>query len=150
MRTVFPLFCVVLAAAMAELLIPEEKGAGTKKYLRLLTSLAVLLLILSPLSSFLKNGEKPALPAAGESPDFEAVFANALDTAGRAEFESRLLECLAGRFEADTADLALTVRYEKGEPAEIFLVLSGKALTTDPREVQTYLEELLHLPAHVR
>ena len=55
MNVIFPLFCVVLAAAMAELLIPEEGGAGTKKVLRLLTALAVLLLILSPLTSLLKK-----------------------------------------------------------------------------------------------
>ena len=44
----------------------------------------------------------------------------------------------------------LTVRYENGEPTEIAVVLSGKALTVDPREVETYLTGLLQLPVQAR
>lgn len=150
MNVFFPLFCVVLAAAMAELLIPEEGGAGTKKVLRVLTSLAVLLLILSPLTSFLKKDAEIPLPAAGETPDFEAVFAGAADAAGKAEFESRLRAVLAAEFGAEEQNFTLTVRYENGEPTEIAVVLSGKALTVDPREVETYLTGLLQLPVQAR
>lgn len=150
MNVIFPLFCVVLAAAMAELLIPEEGGAGTKKVLRLLTALAVLLLILSPLTSLLKKETELPLPSAGETPDFEAVFAGAMDAAGKAEFEARLRAALAAKFGTGEECFALTVRYEEEEPAEVFVVLSGKGLTIDPREAETYLTELLRLPAQVR
>lgn len=150
MKTVFALFCVVLAAAMADLLIPADHGAGTKKYLHLLTALAVLLLILSPLTSFLRRGGEQALPTAAETPDFEAVFAAALDGAGRAEFEARLRAALAAKFGGEERDFSLSVRYEEGVPAEVRAVLSGKALTVDPRAVEEYLTGLLQIPVSVR
>lgn len=151
MKTVFALFCVVLAAALADLLIPAEKGAGTKKYLHLLTALAVLLLILAPVSSFLRRGGEISLPAAAAAPDFEAVFAGAAEGAGRAEFEARLGALLAAEFGGSAADYALSVRYdEQGKPAEVRVVLSGKALTTDPRKAEAYLTGLLEIPASVR
>ncbi len=150
MKTVFALFCVVLAAAMADLLIPADKGAGTKKYLHLLTALAVLLLILSPLVSLLHRGVDIPPDAAAATPDFEAVFAAALDAAGKAEFESRLCAALAAEFDAEERNFALSVRYEGDAPAEVRVVLSGKALTADPRAVEEYLTGLLQIPASVR
>ena len=150
MKTVFALFCVVLAAAMADLLIPAEHGAGTKKYLHLLTALAVLLLILSPLTAFLRRGGEQALPTAAETPDFEAVFAAALDEAGRAEFEARLRAALVSEFGGEERDFSLSVRYEEGVPVEVRAVLSGRALTVDPRAVEEYLTGLLQIPASVR
>ena len=78
------------------------------------------------------------------------MFAGATDAAGKAEFESRLRAALAAEFGAEEQNFALTVRYENGEPTEIAVVLSGKALTVDPREVETYLTGLLQLPVQAR
>ena len=47
-NTVLGLFGVCIAAALAELLLPGDEGRGTKTALRLLVSLAVLLLLLRP------------------------------------------------------------------------------------------------------
>ena len=48
---------VSLAAALAELLLPGDEGKGTKRFLRILVSLAVLLLLLRPFLSLLGSAE---------------------------------------------------------------------------------------------
>ena len=53
---ILALFGVVLAAAVADLLVPSEEG-GTRQAMHLLTALVVLILLLRPFLAFLGSAE---------------------------------------------------------------------------------------------
>lgn len=153
MNTVLALFGVVLASAMADLLIPAEKGCGTQKYLHLVTSLAVLLLILSPVVSFLRRGND-AFPLLSENEEteaaYQAVFDRAMNEGGKAAFREGVAEAVAGEFHIKEENIGVDVTYEGEDPVFVRVTLSGAGLLRDPDEIAAYLNDLLGIEVEVR
>ena len=152
MGGILGLFGVVTAAAMVDLLLPEKEGIGTKKYLHILTALAVLLLIASPVFSWLSrfDGELPPLSLGEVEEGAEELFQSVLDAEGDAAFREGIARKLCERFEMKKECLAVAVTYEGREPTLVRVKLSGAALLKDPDKIEVYLEELLGIPAEVR
>lgn len=153
MGTVLALFGVVLASSMADLLLPGDKGCGTRKYLHLITSLAVLLLILSPVAAFLRKGadEMPLLDKAdGEEERYQEIFETAMSAGTRSAFREGVAAAVAGEFGFPAENVEVKVLYEGADPVYVQLRLSGAGLLQDPDEVAAYLGELLQIKVEVR
>lgn len=149
------LFGVCLAASLGELLLPGDEGKGTKRFLRILVSLAVLLLLLRPFLTLLGSAEDFFSGEVGEleqsDADYEQILTDAVARRSKQELEAGLCVFLEQRFEMEREDFKVTVSLEKdGSLCRVSVILSGKALLTDPDEVEAAIVELLGCEVEVR
>ena len=153
--SVLGLFGVCLAAAMGELLLVGDEKNGTRRFLRMLVALALLLLLLRPFTRFLGGaegflrGEVGALE--GESEEFESMLEEAVARRSKRELERGIYALLERDFEIAAEDCRVSVSLdEDGSLRRISVILSGKALLTDPEEIEAAILELLDCEVEVR
>lgn len=152
--TVLALFGAALAAGLAELLLPSEEG-GTAKVFRLLISLVILLLILTPFLGFLQKSEEmlSGEPTFEEQPsaDLEQIFSDTVNAQGKAEFEKGLYALLEREYGIARENATLLVRFDpSGELAGVSIYLSGAALLQDPDVLERELSKRLGCTVEVR
>ena len=149
------LFGVCFAAAIGELLLPQSTQSGTRTALRLLTSLIVLLLILTPFLRVLKNRDA-LLPdkITLEEPsteEFESLFEKALQAQSEVDLKEGLLSLLQKEYGIKESDCQIHVFFDdEGELYNVSLFLSGKALLQDPTAIERDLAERLGCNVEVR
>lgn len=152
---ILALLGVSLAASLGELLLPGDEGKGTKRFLRILVSLAVLLLLLRPFLSFLGSaegffeGEVGAIGA--PDTDYSEVLQDAVARRSKEELAAGLRDFLQQQFGIEREDAEVIVSLEKdGSLRRVSVILSGKALLTDPDEIEAAIVELLGCEVEVR
>lgn len=154
-KEILALFGVCFAAAVGELLLPATAQLGTRKALRLLTSLLVLLLILTPFLRVLRNQD--ALfggeidieePSAKE---FETIFENAMQSQSETDLKNGLLSLLQKEYGIKESDCQIFVYFkEGGELQSVSLFLSGDAIKKDPLAIERDLSARLGCEVEVR
>lgn len=83
--------------------------------------------------------------------DYEAVLQDAVARRSKAELEAGLYEVLEQHFEIEKEDARVTVALEKdGSLRRVSVILSGKALTVDPDEIEAAIVALLDCEVEVR
>ncbi len=152
--TILALFGAALAAGLAELLLPSEQE-GTSKVFRLLISLIVLLLILTPFLGFLQKSENLLTGEISfeekEEAEFEQIFSDAVNAQGKAEFEKALYALLAREYGIARENVTLLVRFDaSGALAGVSVYLSGSGLLQDPVTLEKALSEKLGCTVEVR
>ncbi len=156
-NTVLGLFGVGLAAALAELLLPGEDGKGTKTALRLLVSLAVLLLLIRPFLSLM--GSSPELyfeALVGESEanttaQYEEIFARAVEAGSERDLAEGIYAWLLSEYGIEKEDAHLEISFdEAGALARVEIYLSGSALLRDPDVLAEALGAKLGCETEVR
>lgn len=153
--TVLGLFGVCLAAALAELLLPGEEG-GTKATLRVITALAVLLLISRPVLPYLgKSTDFPLESLLGEveapTAQYTEIFHQAVQAGSEKELTSALLRILKEEYGIDESDAYVKVYFkEAGEISRVEIYLSGKALLVDPDKIARDISARLDCETEVR
>lgn len=154
---ILALFGVVLAAAIADLLIPGEERGGTRQLLHFLTALSVLLLLLSPFRSLLQNaegflqGEIEWSEEEVQKSDFEKRLSEAVANRSAVQLREGLAELLQQKHGIASSDLEITVELsEQGELRRISVFLKGAALLQDPEEIRQDLLKLFSCDVEVR
>ena len=152
MGAILSLFGVCLAAAMAEMLLPGEGDRGVRGALRVLCSLAVLVLILRPVPGLLSSAEG-IFGEVGE--ETEADFSQALTDAVSRQSAHELTEGLYALLERDFSlareDCRVSVaQNEQGALTGVTVLLAGKGLLCDPDEIEAALSRLLDGEVEVR
>ena len=153
---ILALFGVVLAAAVAELLIPSQEG-GTRQAMHLLTALVVLILLLRPFLSFLGSAEElwqgdiSWTERGQDTEDFENILADAVAKRSAEELKKGLYALLLEEYDVATQDCEIRVALnDTGELVSISVFLSGKALATDPEVIERDLYERFACVVEVR
>lgn len=154
---ILALFGVVLAAAIADLLIPGEEKGGTRQFLHFLTALSVLLLLLSPFRSFLQNadeflqGEIEWGEEEVQKSDFEKKLSEAVANRSAAQLKEGLATLLEQRYGISPSDCEIAVLLnEQGELGSISIYLKGAALLQDPEQIRQDLLEMFSCDVEVR
>ncbi len=151
------LFGVSLATALAEMLLIDKEGRGIRRALRLMTSLAVLLVILSPLMRLLRGDYNMSLESlAGEQDDalhekYQTVFENAVEAGSAQLLSEGISDFLSTEFGIDEAHATVEAALsEDGTLQAVSIRLSGSALLKNPDEISRALEEKLACRVEVR
>lgn len=152
---ILALFGVSLAAALGDYLIPESGHEGTRRFLRFLTALVVLVLLLRPFLSFLGGAEgffQGEVPEIGESTeDFEGKLAEAVANRAAEQLEQGVAGWVAQEFGVREEHVSVSAFFtSKGEVHRVLVILSGAALLQDPDEIERRLFELLNCEVEVR
>ncbi len=128
-----------------------DDGSGVRRALDFCLSLCLLVAVVTPMGSMLKDtGEaidgsvfKSVIPEA-EIPSGEAVSA-LLEEESQRMIEERIEELVCKSFDLDREKVAVTASVsvtESGVSLETVTVwLSGTALLTDPREIESLIAE---------
>ena len=151
------LFGVSLAAAMAELLLPDREGRGVKLSLRMLTSLAVLLVIVSPLAKLFGGDYRLELDTlSGEDEQtltqaYTTVFEKAVAEGSETLLCEGVLDFLHKEYGIDEKNATVRALFnDKGELQAVLVTLSGSALLKNPDEIDKALTEKLSCTVEVR
>lgn len=154
-NTVLGLFGVCVAAALCELL-PTGEGKGTRGTLRVLVSLAVLLLLVRPFLPIL--GSTPEIPLEelvggleDTTVEYEEIFHRAVNEGSERDLKQGLYAWLSKEhgIEREDAHIKITLTGE-GELSLVEIFLSGKALLSDPDVLEKELGNLLNCETEVR
>ena len=137
-----------LLASVCLLLLPEK--AALKKGLSFLSALLLLSLLLSPL-----------MGVAGELSEFfsgdlfsaeiwEEEYRKESDAAlsgySKDYLEALVKERLMEHFSLREGDLRVAISFDGGEPKQVLLLLSGKAIWQDSARLESFVEALLGIP----
>ena len=153
--TILSLFGVCMLSGVCELLLLQDGAQGSRRLLRFLTSLAVILLILNPLVSLFRSGD--SLFSADidvEEPSVQ-VYQQRFEEAVAAQCESDLTEGLYTLLEREhgLAREHCHIRVffaQDGTLMRVQISLSGAGLLKDPDTLSAALEPLLHCTVEVR
>ena len=141
-----------IAVSLLSILAPDASGIA--KHVRLIASLFLICVLISPIGTFLgglralANGEVTlpewSLPSEEET---EKQFQAALNTASKAYFLDSLTQLLASEFSLQAGDIRCTANWsDEGDtptPTKITVLLSGKAIWKNPTEIEAFVRDLL-------
>ena len=148
------LIAASLVAVLVGILSPDGERVGIAKHMKLLTSLFLVCVLINPLQSGivglqkLMNGELslPELDGSGQE-DHLQQMEDVLNGASVNYFCDMLTETIEGQFSIEKGSVRCLVEWEQtGEtltPGRVTVILSGKAIWKDPREIEAFVSELL-------
>ena len=157
-NAILALFGICITLSVCELLLPDTSG-GTKRLLRFIASLAVLLILSAPVSGVLRplreNGIVTLLPESGTEEERYAYYGEIFEEAVMAQSEKDLCEGVLRLLEEEygkkTDKTRVVARFDgDGALATLSVYLSGEALLLDPKEVERFLSEQLSCTVEVR
>ena len=148
------LIAAAMIAALVGILTPGGEKGGIAKHVKLLTSLFLVCVLISPLKetlvglrAWLDGGlELPNLENPEED-SYKQQMDEALQGASTAYFTQMLTQMLEQRFSIATGEVRCSVQWqsENGSlsPVRVTVILSGKAIWRDPEAIERFVEELL-------
>ena len=153
--TLLGLFGVLLFASLLCLLRLRAQAGGPWGAFAPLTALVVLLLMLRPLTAFLKSDLVPMPDGVRDEAQLEEhyreLLENALTTQGENDLKSGVHTLLEERFGIQVKDAQIRVEYNgDGGISALRVTLRGAALLQDPRRVKSELENILKCTVEVR
>ena len=155
-NTVLGLFGVCLAATLSELLLPGEEGRGTRQALRVLTALAVVLLLIRPVLPYCTVNPSFSFEGLiGESEDktqeYEEIFSRAVQAGSEQELKAALTRLLASEYGIAEDDVYIKVYFDsEGELLRTEIYLSGLAILKDPDKIAADIGARLGCETEVR
>ena len=154
------LFLSAIVIALVGILSPGKTSGGIARHLRLVSSLFLLCVLISPVSTamdrvldWLQNGDSILIPEDSPSIDYGDLASDALDEASRAYFANMLTRTLSEEFSIPSGELHCTVEWETCDgtpsPSHVTLLLSGSAIWRDPTPLKNAVQALLSCPCDI-
>ena len=150
---ILSIFATALLITVVDILAPTGNGGGLSKYLKLVTSLVFVCILISPTVSLAQrlgdfaNGNWEFEIEGDVEDHYSAELQNALDNASKEYFEGMLKQTLCKEFDIAEDDLRVRVEWdgegEKIRPQKVTLLLSGKAIWKDPAKMERFVSSLL-------
>lgn len=148
------LIAASLIAALVGILSPSGEKDGISKHMKLLTSLFLVCVLISPLQGMIEglgslldgSTELPGLDAPEED-SYTQQMNEALNNASTVYFTQMLTQMLETQFSISTGDVRCAVQWEKKNetlsPTRVSVILSGKAIWKDPQAIEDFVSDLL-------
>ena len=151
---ILSIFVTALLITVVDILAPASSGGGLSKHLKLVSSLVLVCLLISPTVSLAErlgefaNGDWE-LDIEGDVKDhYSSELQDALDNASKEYFEGMLTKTLCEEFAIAEDDLRVRVEWigdgENLHPKKVTFILSGKAIWKNPAKIEEYVSSLLN------
>lgn len=139
---------VALCVGILEEILPG--GSGNRAYLRLLTGLCILAVMVAPLGALL--GSLPGLledisisEAEGEG-EYDKILQGTVQEVVREQLREAILGSLSSEFSVDCNNAEVGILFGNGEDmslSRVVITLRGKDILKDPYEIEEYFGTLL-------
>ena len=141
------LIAAAILAILASQLVPDGERGGISKHVRLIASLFLICVLLSPVQTLIKNlpslSDVNFFPSADEN-EYDAAYREqlqeAIDKASADYFTDMLTQTLCTELSVSQEELRCKVFWDtaKGEPTptKVTVMLSGRAIWKDPAEIR--------------
>ncbi|MBR3894086.1 MAG: hypothetical protein IKJ35_02950 [Clostridia bacterium] len=148
------LITTAFAVTLAGMLSPRGEGGGIAKHLKLLGALLLVCVLISPLSGIIEglrafaNGEIDlSWTEDKDSEDYREDLQGTLDGASRQYVCEMLTQTLEQRFSVSRGEIRCAIQWSEKEntprPSHVSVILSGQAIWKSPKEIETFVTELL-------
>ena len=147
---IISLITAALLASLIGLLSPQGEGGGLSRHLRLLTSLFLLCVLLSPAIDFLLSLKDAALGDAlfpegdaSQKEEYEQSLDEALSSATGTYLATLLTDALEAEFSIPEGEVrcSVTLSEDGSRPTRIRVILSGSAIWKDPEGIEAFVTE---------
>ena len=145
-----------LTVSLVTLLSPDGERAGIAKHMRLLTGLFLICVLISPLFHIIEglcNSEGGAMQIPGIEQDqppkesYQEQLDQAMSQASTSYFTQMLTQMIESQFAISEGNIRCTVEWDRSEetpiPRRVTVVLSGKAIWKDPRQIEAFVTNLI-------
>ncbi len=143
----------IMAASLAIAVVNMLTPSGQVKYVKLLTSLVLVCVLIAPLKGAVETviawGSGDLTLPGVEADDEETLqkeLENATTEASKSYVAQRLTEALQTEFSMDAGTVRTHIEWSAGDtvrPQRVTVLLSGASIWKNPHEIQAYVEELL-------
>ena len=157
-------FIALLAATLLSVLIlhlaPEGERGGLSKHVRLVASLFVVCILLSPIQALIQELPRwlegdwlTVTDSPTEGDAYKERMEEAIDQASKDYFTDLLTQALCAELSLEQKDLQCRVMWdpEKDEPTPtgVTVLLSGKAIWKDPTHIRRTVDALIGCPCEI-
>lgn len=143
-----------LAVTLVGLLSPKGEGGGMEKHLRLICALFLICVLISPLSGAIDQIREMfdgihEIPGIGNTAQdgYREQMQQAADAASRQYFSDMLTQTLEQKFSIAMGDVRCSVAWDTVngtlQPTQVTVLLSGRAIWMSPREIESFVSDLL-------
>ena len=149
---VITLIVTASVCTLASALTPDTER-GLSGYTKLVAGLCILCVAISPISSFIERIYSAELNTdfsyigGLDSYELEGIYKASLDNASVSEISERLEGMICSSIGVNEEDIEVFLELYERESnkgiSKVTVVLSGKAMLVDPREITDYVYELL-------
>ena len=144
-----------LLAALISILAPKGKGDGLSKHMRLLTSLFLICVMISPIKGLAETltgwiGGEITFPweENEDEENYREQMEGALQSASKEYFTNQLTETVKAYFSMEDGSVRCQIKWESSQenlrPARVTVILSGASIWKNPEEIEAFVHELLH------
>ena len=147
----------LLAASLCAMLIgffaPSGVGGGLSAHLKLLLSLVLICVLVSPLAEVSDTvrdwlaGDLPFWETDEREEDYRTQLEDSLSNTSKSYFIQMLTETLRREFSLEDGEVRCVVQWNAEEtdirPTRVTVLLSGRAIWKDPHAIKDYVEALL-------
>lgn len=149
---ILSLIATVFVATLVGILAPSGDG-GLARHLRLLTSLVLICVLISPILSIaeevrdLLDGNFTFEGDTGVDEDYASALEESMNATSKHYFVQMLTQTLAERFSIAEDDIRCRVEWTEEKdnlhPSRVTVILSGRAIWKNPTEIEAYVTSLL-------
>ena len=151
---ILSVIAVSLTAAAVSIFCPNGKGGGILKHLKLLTSLALICVIISPIVSLVKSLSDSSIDkfkdniigSISEGGDYESIFFKSLSDTSASELEKEIKKRICEAFQIDESNIEINAEYAVENDTVSFkritVTLSGEAIFKSPYDIEDYVRTL--------
>lgn len=147
------LLAASLCAMLIGLLSPSGEGGGLGAHVKLLLSLFLICVLVTPLSDAAGAvrdwlaGDLPFFDTEPNEEDYREQLENSLTESSKGYFLQMLTETLRREFSLEDGTVRCVVQWNEGEsqirPSRVTILLSGSGIWKDPHAMKAFTEELL-------
>jgi hypothetical protein len=148
---ILSIFATAILITVVDILAPS--GCGLSKHLKLITSLVLVCILISPTVSLAQklkefsNGDWEFEITGDTDNQYAEEMQNALDSASLEYFEGMLKQTICKQFDIVEDDLRLHIEWAgeglKMHPKKVTVILSGKAIWKNPAKIEEFVSSLL-------
>lgn len=151
---VITLISASFAATLIGILSPRGEGGGIFAHVKLLTSLFLICVLISPLKSVIQGisdfatGDWESLWGESDAEnDYRDQMNDAMQEASVEYFTQMLTKTLESQFDMESGTVRCFVEWEMREqelrPVQVRVILSGGSIWKDPHAIEAFVSELL-------
>ena len=144
-----------VGAFVAVKLSPDGRGGTFSPYVRLISSLALICVMISPITSLLSCDVEASVEDIMSKIElesygfYESGMTVSLSKINASTLSNVLSEKICEKFDLERDNVSVEVKYtvtpEKTEYNKILVLLSGKAIFKNPREIENFVYEICNI-----